>query len=382
MTEEVKRLSRLLVYHDRFPFNVRFERDKLAISKLLSVQFRDHLGHEGCVAIPMTFLRNLGIDRRTFHRINNERGWFEPVGEPSGRLAQPYRLTPQYHSDQKKLLSIRGQIRRIDGTKLGPITRTPRKHGKLIEVDVDRLMGLVGIHDAAAKFLHFANAPQCGTNSIPVYQYKLASGRIQQCGPTGLQYAPKSVRRAALAGRSEYDISNSHYNLCFHFAGMNGVTLEGFGAYATLPNDYREEIAVFTGTTVKKVKVALQSLVYGSPVPTPDAQYRAEKQGYQLAIAELLGSAKAAKFTTHPLVAAIASEVSTLKKLAGVTNRRQLSTFIQGIEAFVLDTATDGLEVTCPLFDGFVTPDDVDTEMLHDRCAAVGYPLKWEKTEL
>jgi hypothetical protein len=96
------------------------------------------------------------------------------------------------------------------------------------------------------------------------YEEKPA-GRLYSSGLT-LQTVHGLVRRAATDDCYEYDFANCHYTILHHLAKQEGLVCSTIIEYLNNKQRIRQEIAQRIGVSIKQVKQALISLIYGAPV--------------------------------------------------------------------------------------------------------------------
>lgn len=251
----------------------------------------------------------------------------------------------------------------------------------------------------AATLLVLANTTLGGHGWLPMRYREAQSGRLYAMDDN-LQNCPRKVRKAALDGFYDYDISNCHYTLLAQYAAAIDMPYPAIQDYITRKTAIRDEVATHTGSDLDSIKTCLLALIYGAKLSAYERN----------AIGRELGKEKANKLLTMPLFMTLAQEVNkvseavlnswpvksgSLINVAGggvkqkANNRKKLSHLLQGAEALILKTAVEYLEKQQPgnvillQHDGFTAQTRIDNAALTRHIEQVtGSKVIWEETRI
>ena len=251
------------------------------------------------------------------------------------------------------------------------------------------------LHDrwlAAADLRKMATTSVAGRGLVAHRYQETGTGRLSAIGPTNLQSAPRTVRKAALEGFWDYDFDNCHYTIIEDMAARYGCICPVIRYYLDNKQAVRDTIANDIGAEIKQVKRGLIAVIYGA---------RASASHY-VALYEAMGNSKGRtrRLLRHPLFIALHRDVKVARNaiLSGWPVRRRrlineagkgvsvdakkeqrMAHLAQGAEAIILRTALRQYsdKIVLLVHDGFVTTEPVDTALIEDAVLAeTGYVMK------
>lgn len=164
------------------------------------------------------------------------------------------------------------------------------------------------VNDALAQasaMLHIAKSSSIPGYVIPTTYMEYPSGRLFAEGALTLQTCQREVRRAALRGKYDVDISNCHWSLISQMARRIGLEPKLTDYYLNNKRQVRKQVALAAGISEADAKEVLIGLIYGMNL-------FAHEGHKSKAIVDLVGAPAAALLRSHPLLVALHAE---LKKL-------------------------------------------------------------------
>lgn len=250
----------------------------------------------------------------------------------------------------------------------------------------------------ASAMLHIAKASSVPGFVLPTVYLEHPTGRLFAEGAHNLQSCQREVRRAALMGWWDVDISNCHWSLLQQMARRVGKETPAIGHYLSNKAAVRAEIAMAGGVSTDDAKKVLLGMIYGMNLhATEDSRRRA--------ILELVGANAAQRLRTCLAVLALFDEVrsvrgAVLQDYEGRSRRRgylvndrgrlievtappavKLAHVLQGAESVILGEVIreHGPSIKLLAHDGWVMTHKPDVQhladMLHARC---GYLVEIE----
>ena len=123
------------------------------------------------------------------------------------------------------------------------------------------------LHDrwlVAADLRKMATTSSAGRGFVAHRYQETSTGRLSAMGPANLQSAPRTVRKAALAGLWDYDFENCHYAIIEQMAKRYGCTCPAIRHYLDHKQAVRTAIATDIGAKIGQVKRALIAVIYGA----------------------------------------------------------------------------------------------------------------------
>ena len=252
---------------------------------------------------------------------------------------------------------------------------------------------LVELHDQTAKIISFARTELAGLGRVLHHYDESASGRLYASGGASLQNAPVVIRKAALAGRWDYDVENCHFAIAAQMAKKAGFQCVAIEHYMAHKDAVRAEIANTIGISKDQTKTCLLAAMYGAR--TTDWHENAIPQAigdkaaalYALPrfarIAEDVRLARAAILKNHKLSrqGGLANAFGKTIKADGHTPEQQLAHLIQGVEAKALRACLKlhPDDIILVQHDGFTATKQLDVAALEVAIeTATGYTLKLE----
>jgi hypothetical protein len=206
---------------------------------------------------------------------------------------------------------------------------------------------------------------------LPVRYEEADSGRLYATG-LSLQSCFRLVRRAAMAGQWDYDVSNAHYAILNQTAQKAGYDCHRIRDYLTRKKAIRAALAATAGVTVEQIKQVLIALIYGASTrrigSIPDIL------GTQKAAAALyndplfMGIANDAKSAFNAILKAVPAGKRLRNALgseierAGRGEASLISHLLQGYEACALRAVVRmyGRQITLCVHDGWCSAERLD----------------------
>ena len=233
-----------------------------------------------------------------------------------------------------------------------------------------------------------------GKTEIRYFEYP--SGRLYSVGPS-LQNDFRELRKAALAGHFDYDISNAHYSLAAQLANRVAIQTPAIDHYLAHKSEVRNDLASITGSPVRGIKQCLLALIYGARTGLSKEQ----------AIVQTIGIDAAGVLFKQPAFASLALEVKTIRqpiidsmprnrgkvvnpfgKTAPAdckTPEQALAFVVQGAEAACLHSVIrrHGSDLRLLQHDGWTSAVRLDTAQLEAEIAEdTGFSVKIEEAAL
>lgn len=363
-------------YSDEF----RKERSdvKAMISKILTMPHK-HRYNKSLYAISKSFLSYIGTSTTTFKKINEKYGLFTTDNRYEiGYYCRAYEMT----DFAKHLLSEfikyedRGVIKTVKHSK-STYENVAKHQDSLLEFNhgVMKIRENVKVNsDGLLKYIEDGNTVRLSEASrwavllnnsnypdgvVPQTYEQLEFGRIVGHGLT-LQSVSKPLRKILMDGYYDYDFKNCHYAI-----------INSLGLYPTIQmyvdntDEVREDLADEIGVTKDIIKQGLISLLYGANEKThPDYS----------SIYEIFGERAADDFWKHYFIKNLINEIGQCRvdishEYAGfdkMTNS-EFARFIMGWENDILCCAVEGKVIDVPIYDGFISKEDLDVKQMEDK---------------
>ena len=435
--EKLTHKSDLKAFHRRFPgFRRQNVKTQLALIRTLRYAFdraRRHKGDPDCFWCHHSELED-EFGRGGFEAINSLLKMFEVSSNWSVQKGETrrYRITADAERIWLDSLSTkrRGQLGVLLDAENRAVTTLPAVLAakdvngvtakvwkrapipRLVPVDLDVLDSLVlkmasatgdlfiqaepmALHErwlAAADLRKMATTSVAGRGFVAHRYQETGTGRLSAMGHTNLQSAPRTVRKAALAGLWDYDFENCHYAIIHQMAIRYGCTCQAIRHYLNNKQTVRATIATDIGAEIGQVKRALIAVIYGA---------RASASRY-VALYEAMGDNKerTRRLLRHPLFIDLHRDVKAARNaiLSGWPVRRRrlineagkgisvdarkeqrMAHLAQGAEAIILRAALRQYsdKIVLLVHDGFVTTEPVDEATIERAVLAeTGYVMK------
>jgi hypothetical protein len=161
------------------------------------------------------------------------------------------------------------------------------------------LESLIELRDKTKEIRRMAHTDVAGLGNVMHIYQESPSGRLYATGVASLQNAPKELRKAALVGLWDYDLSNCHFAIIANMARAAGYQCVAIENYMAHKKDVRGEIATEVGITIEQTKTCLLAVMYGARTST----------WHENAIPETVGVDAARRLNQLPLFANIAADV-------------------------------------------------------------------------
>lgn len=173
----------------------------------------------------------------------------------------------------------------------------------------------------ASSLLHIAKSSSLPGYVLPMAYSEYPTGRLFAEGSLNLQNCQREVRRAALMGSWDIDVSNCHWSLLQQMAARIGLGTTAIDGYLRNKRTMRLEVAAAGGISESDAKQVLLGLVYGMNL-------QATEDSRRQAIIDTVGSEAAARLRVFAPLLEIHREVKTLRGAViadyeGRTTRKQ-----------------------------------------------------------
>ncbi len=158
----------------------------------------------------------------------------------------------------------------------------------------------------ASALLHMAKSSSLSGYVLPMVYQEYPTGRLFAEGALNLQNCQKEVRRAALMGSWDVDVSNCHWSLLQQMAARLELATPAIDNYLANKRPMRRQIALAGGVSESDAKQVLLGLVYGMNLQATEAS---RKQ----AIIETVGAEAAARLRVFEPLLELYREVQRLR---------------------------------------------------------------------
>lgn len=158
----------------------------------------------------------------------------------------------------------------------------------------------------ASALLHIAKSTSLPGYVLPMTYAEYPSGRLYAAGEHNLQTCQREVRRAALRGCWDVDVSNCHWALLQQMAARIGLATPSIDAYLKDKKGLRSRVALAAGIGLRDAKRVLLGLVYGMNLQATEASRRK-------AIIEMIGHDAAARLNQFPPLLELYNEVRRIR---------------------------------------------------------------------
>ena len=255
----------------------------------------------------------------------------------------------------------------------------------------------------ASAMLDIAKRSSVPGYVLPMTYCEYPSGRLFAEGAHNLQTCQREVRRAALRGCWDVDVSNCHWALVQQMASRIGLEAPKVSHYLSNKKAMRSAVALAGGVSTADAKQVLIGLIYGMNL-------QATERDRRQAIIEMIGADAAARLRTFQPLLDLYREVTSLRgailaDYAARTTRssrcivndagnaialtatpaEQFAHVLQGAEASILRAVIQdcGPSIRLLAHDGWVlshAPDKAAQEAMIE--AATGYRVELEISRL
>lgn len=158
----------------------------------------------------------------------------------------------------------------------------------------------------ASALLHIAKSTSLPGYVLPMTYAEYPSGRLYAAGEHNLQTCQREVRRAALRGCWDVDVSNCHWVLLQQMAARTGSDTPAIDAYLRDKKGMRSRVALAAGISLRDAKRVLLGLVYGMNLQASEASRRK-------AIIDMVGVEAAARLNKFPPLLELYNEVRRIR---------------------------------------------------------------------
>lgn len=202
-----------------------------------------------------------------------------------------------------------------------------------------------------------------------------------------IQNQSRELRAALFNNYVDVDISNCFYSLLFNTTGS-----ASFGEYEEAPRDHRHALAHHTGASYDAVKWALLALVFGGTVAArpessicrflnPEIRIPREGEEWESLTPQQRDRVKA--FREYPLVKEIRKDLKEAQQQFGAASASDFACKLMREEQRCIKAMSRGLRISVPMHDGFIVPNDVDTnEMEKNVMKTTGYNITITKKRI
>lgn len=250
----------------------------------------------------------------------------------------------------------------------------------------------------ASVILHIAKSSSVPGYVLPLTYLEYPTGRLFAEGAHNLQNCQREVRRAALSGAWDVDVSNCHWSLIKQMAERLGLQTPKIDYYLDNKRRVRTEVAMAGGISHADAKQVLIGLIYGMNL-----------ESRRKAIIEAVGEEAADRLRTFTPLLDLFHEVKSLRG-AIIADHQERSTrkghivndigraipvkakpgealahILQGAEAFILRAVirAHGPELKLLAHDGWVMASKPDQGQLEDMLyQQTGYRVELEISQL
>lgn len=158
----------------------------------------------------------------------------------------------------------------------------------------------------ASALLHIAKSSSVPGYVLPMTYCEYPTGRLFAEGAHNLQTCQREVRRAALRGCWDVDVSNCHWALVQQMAARIGLDTPAISHYLDNKKAMRSAVAMAGGVSIADAKQVLIGLIYGMNL-------QATEQDRRKAIIDAVGADAAARLRTFPPLLGLYREVKHLR---------------------------------------------------------------------
>jgi len=213
---------------------------------------------------------------------------------------------------------------------------------------------------------------------------RIKTQRLTVMGNTSLQNIPKGLRREMFEGAYEVDMVNAHYRIASHYIDNAAIEQYAYSSWM-VRNIIADDLGVEDESFIKPTLLAL---LFGCSRNPEEGKFLASKLGKDLAKA----------FVKNHYVAQIIEGIDLLvydlhskgvlqkyrRKGKALGEAQLLSHFLQEEESKIMDACIEfDKNIYLCLYDGFVTPTDVDIEALQSYVSdKTGYDIEFSKDKL
>ena len=158
----------------------------------------------------------------------------------------------------------------------------------------------------ASAILHIAKASSVPGYVLPITYLEYPTGRLFAEGAHNLQTCQREVRRAALDGAWDVDVSNCHWALIQQMAARIGLQTPSINHYLDNKRRVRTEVAMAGGISHADAKQVLIGLIYGMNL-------EATEESRRKAIIDSVGEEAAARLRIFQPLLELFHEVKSLR---------------------------------------------------------------------
>lgn len=366
-----------------------FEKERKDAKRALGISMFLAMRREGVYVIPYEALVAVGIDPRTFYKMNDKYPLFSCTKEEYSFMegkAREWKPTREYNLVMRHMLDQESIHSRFLMATFGmkvihPVSEkyvnvnTPRydyKHP--VSLDMDKIRARMdevsGEEYSQYSMLYTYFKMQ---ESPHQYYQRKNCGRLFGMNKVNIQNVKGEIRDDIFHGYYRIDAANAHWSLL-----STETEDEAINEYAREPDFYREMIANDLGRTKKEVKKALIMMLYGASVKV---------------IGKDIGMDTADSFLNHPFVrllrkGMIEASKEMIRKYGTVEGKymqhQVLAHHLMNLESQMLDIAIEVAEDVQGLyFDGLISSKPVDTHLLEARIYhEMGVRIRWTQERI
>lgn len=367
-----------------------FGKERIDAKRALAIAMFTAMRREGIYVIPYEALVAVGIEPKTFYKMNEKYPLFTCVNDYysyKDGVAKEWIPTEEYSKVMHTLLDQESIRSRFLMASFGMKVVHPKSNKYIstdepmydyrhtLNLDTDRIRAKMKqssgeeYNQYSMIFLH------CTMQEGEAYQYyqRKNCGRLFGMNKVNIQNIKGEIRDDIFHGYYRIDAANAHWSLL-----ATETEDEAINEYAREPDFYREMIANDLGRTKKEIKKALIMLLYGAS---------------KKAIGKDLGENAADSFLNHPFVqllkkGMVEASKEMIKKYGTVEGKylqhQVLAHHLMRLESQMLDIAiTVADDIQGLYFDGLVSKNPVDTLYLEALIYhTMGVRIRWTQERI
>lgn len=380
-------IDRILFLEDVYDYSESFERyipeysemkgkHKRALNVICTVASPIYeMSDEGLYLILHRDIMNRGVDYRVAMEALTLYPLFTYTGNDWGhvkKIAKQYQITEMGKNILVDEVSDHWKYLRMEGKKgkLYTPSRIPRvvkgvslaDYSHDTEINYDRLEKFVkdnckSYDTETFRMLHICK--KLGKSFKMEYVRHSEGGRLFSVNGANMQNLHTDARQEAYHGMWDVDFENAHYAITHQIVGGSAIKY-----YVDNTKKVRGELSDTLSLPIANVKQIMIMIIYNASFSGNDGTDMTK-----LYDAQVIENVK-----KHPFLKELMTEVKALDKVVKKEKgniywkymARERSLYLQRIEAKMLDICISKYSPQLLLFDGFITKEDVDVDLLSD----------------
>ena len=362
-----------------------FKKERKDAKRALAISMFLAMRREGIYVIPYEALVAVGINPRTFYKMNNKYPLFECVNDQYSfmdKKAREWMPTKEYYLVMKHMLdreSIKSRflmakfdekVLHVENSKYLNLSEKKYDFKHPLVLDTDRIRARMEEVEGDEWNQYSMIYTYCIMQENPhQYYQRVECGRLFGMNKVNIQNIKGKIRDDIFYGYYRIDAVNAHYTLL-----SSETNDEAIHEYVNDPDFYREMVADEIGRTPKEVKKCLIMILYGAS---------------KKVISKDIGEEAADDFLSHPFVKRIKKGMrdaakNMIKKYGHVEGKHLqneiLAHHLMKLESKMLDIAIAivGEDVQGLYFDGLISKKEVDIHLLEGMIyREMGIRVRW-----